>query len=487
MSRRGGTNNWKWWDVSSVRDDSTIGFFGPRGCGKTTAMRSVLRAKNLNRGIVMCPTPEAFVTYSKFVPSCFIYDEFSEETLEKVMSFQNLQAVKIDEMFEAELAALKDRHNQVRAEKWKQREEMFAERATRQRWSNHEMQLAWLREIEDEKFSNTQDEAAIKKFMDDRRVELRRPSAMFLVLDDLSSYKAAMSSETTQKLINNGRHYIIMLMVAVQYSVDFPCKCRGGLDWLVIFYDSMPSNVKRLYEMYVGIFHSRDQFDEAIDDARRRNAALVVRKNNQSPHLTDSVFLYSPDHLFASNSFLGDKQFAWVHNMFYDAQKANDRLMHFEATKKKGGAGPGKRGRGEEEEAEIPRKPSHARARKDDAPESVDRKEVKQETEVAEEEPIEQMSDEEPEEFEKRRKETLRKRQFDADLRGLRARMKAKAARKQTIAKEKDRAAAITIVEVEPSTEESKEDKPKRSSTTKRTHRSKPPEDSSNAETKTDT
>jgi hypothetical protein len=341
-SDRSKFTNWRYWNIDSVGDDSTVALFGPRGCGKTTLMRHILRRKNFNRGLVMCPTPEAFQTYSEFIPPCFIYDEFDEDVLANIMAFQKLIAYRVNSLLKSEVVIMIDRHQRLRKEQWISREKRLIEYANKHQWTEEQIQTAWVREIAQEKFLNAQNESSLQSFLSGRRLELRKPKTMFLLLDDMSSYKPAMNSEILKKIINNGRHYLLFLIFAVQYAADFPCGCRGGLDWVIVFFDTIQNNVKRLFEMYVGIFPSREAFDIALKDASTRGCALVIRKNNPSPLLEDSVFLLKNERTMELPTYLGDPCWEYVHNMFFDNDKYINRIVEKEkSSNKKGASGSG--------------------------------------------------------------------------------------------------------------------------------------------------
>jgi predicted AAA+ superfamily ATPase len=104
MSKRG--RPFRYLNIDDIADNATIGFFGPRRSGKTTAMCTILAAKNLARGIAMCPTPEAFVTYSEFLPLPFIYEQFDEPALERIMRFQKAACFKVHQIWRHEMAQL---------------------------------------------------------------------------------------------------------------------------------------------------------------------------------------------------------------------------------------------------------------------------------------------------------------------------------------------------------------------------------------------
>lgn len=274
----------------------------------------------------MCPTPECFATYGEFIPKSYIYDYFSEDILRRIMDYQKSQSFAIYTNWRNEVAQMMVKHNERIALDWDARLKKIEERALANNFTRSQIESAFLVEKEEYEFQNKQAVSAIRSWARQRKKELRRPFSMFVILDDLASNKKDINSETVKYLMNNGRHYFIFLVIAIQYCIDFPAACRGGLDWVVIFYDSLAPNLKRLYQNYVGCFPNQDVFETVLKGAAANGQAIVIKKNNASPRLEDSVFLFQPDHLFLNDSYFGDENFLYVHHMFYNQRKFEKEL-----------------------------------------------------------------------------------------------------------------------------------------------------------------
>jgi hypothetical protein len=311
----------KFLNVNDIKFSQTIAFFGTRGSGKTTATMNILLSKRMRRGIVMCPTPEAICTYSDVIPLGYIYDYFDEQVLCKIMNYQYALKLRLHhqwqkEMSEMEAAAAIDRKN-----RWLEREARLAQRQKDENLTAREVEVLYEREIYEEEFENQQNLAMRISHGRTRKDQINEPHSMFCVLDDLSSDPDAMRSKVLKKLMDNGRHYLMLLLIICQYSIDFPAKCRGGLDWVVIFFDTLAPNLKRLYENYVGEFPDRHIFSEVLAECARRNACLVINKRSKSTNIYDKVFLFAPKELWISTTFIGDPQFAYVSDMYFSEKK----------------------------------------------------------------------------------------------------------------------------------------------------------------------
>lgn len=318
MSRK---RPFRWFQPEMMAEDACCGFFGPRNSGKTVTMTSILATKDLDRGIAMCPTPEAFTTYSEFIPLPYIYQHFDEEALDRAMRFQQAARFRIHQIWRHEMAELEVAAQALRARKWDERMDRLEERATQRGWTQQQVEIAYERAVVDEEAEEKVNGEMRQQHGRDRKKELRRPYSMFCILDDLSSEKSTMKSELLKKIINNGRHFMLMLFVAVQYVMDFPAACRGGLDWVCVFWDTLEPNVKRLYESIVGVFPTLHDFKAALQDACRQGACLMVKKNMPTADPWDCVFFYRAKVTHLSARYFGGAAYEYVANMFLDEAK----------------------------------------------------------------------------------------------------------------------------------------------------------------------
>lgn len=113
---------------------------------------------------------------------------------------------------------------------------------------------------------------------------------------------------------------------------------------MIIFFDTLQPNIKRLYENYVGEFPDRHIFAEALRECARRNCCLVINKRSRSADLYESVFLFQPQELWLSTKYFGDPQYEWVHKMFFSDQKFKASLGGGGGSRPNEGKGKGKKG-----------------------------------------------------------------------------------------------------------------------------------------------
>jgi hypothetical protein len=320
--RPDGAREFRFWNLDDVLFTHTIGIFARRGSGKTTVTMNLLQAKTrIPRGIVICPTPEAVVVYADAIPLSYIYDYFDEEVLTRIMNYQHSVKVRLHQQYRVEVAEREQRSEADKAPRWARRMHALKERLTGQELTEQQLEIHIAREQYEFEIENSRLLEDRKSWANTRRLQLQEPYSMFCVLDDLSSDPDAVRSRVMKKLMDNGRHYLMLLIITCQYSMDFPAACRGGLDWVVIFFDTLRPNLKRLYENYVGEFSDQRIFADALAECARRNCCLVINKRSRSPNLYESVFLFRPEPVWLITRMFGNEQYMMVHDMFYDEHK----------------------------------------------------------------------------------------------------------------------------------------------------------------------
>lgn len=147
------------------------------------------------------------------------------------------------------------------------------------------------------------------------------PNHVFLVLDDCMDNKAWIKNITTQGLFKNGRHWNILFLLAMQYSMDIPPALRTGFDYVFILKENIMANKKRLYEHYCGIFPSFDMFCQTLDYCTENYGCIVIDNRNTSNKVNDVVFWYKADHAHASTPFrVGSEGFWKYHKNNYDTE-----------------------------------------------------------------------------------------------------------------------------------------------------------------------
>ena len=117
----------------------------------------------------------------------------------------------------------------------------------------------------------------------------------FLILDDCLYDNSWIKSKQIRSLFMNGRHYKMMFIITMQYSLGIPPNLRTNIDYVFILREPNLQNRKRLYESYAGMFPSFDIFCQVMDQCTENYECLVINNNSHSNKLEDMVFWYKAD------------------------------------------------------------------------------------------------------------------------------------------------------------------------------------------------
>lgn len=79
----------KYFDITSIKSTHTVVLLGKRDTGKSTVAKDILfYHRDMPMGTVICPTEPVNPTYSKFIPSIFVHDEYDAAIVDKLMQRQ---------------------------------------------------------------------------------------------------------------------------------------------------------------------------------------------------------------------------------------------------------------------------------------------------------------------------------------------------------------------------------------------------------------
>lgn len=129
----------------------------------------------------------------------------------------------------------------------------------------------------------------------------------FVIMDDCLYDDRWSRDKLMRMLFMNGRHWNIMLIITMQYPLGVPPVLRTNIDYTFILRENYPSNRKRIYENYAGMFHTFEAFCQVMDQCTENYECLVINNNVKSNMLQDQVFWYRAEP--HSEFRLGAKEF----------------------------------------------------------------------------------------------------------------------------------------------------------------------------------
>lgn len=138
------------------------------------------------------------------------------------------------------------------------------------------------------------DEDELQRFIDRQKkckLECPNPNA-FLVIDDCSDDPKMLSRPVMQNLFKNGRHYSMLLLVGLQYSMDIKPTIRQCIDYVFIFREPNENSRKNLYANYAGVTGSYNNFCDLMDQVTGDFNCLVIDNRQQGMDFDKCVFYY---------------------------------------------------------------------------------------------------------------------------------------------------------------------------------------------------
>ena len=117
------------------------------------------------------------------------------------------------------------------------------------------------------------------------------PSA-FLLMDDLMADTSWQKAPVMREIFFNGRHYKLLTVLSLQYTMGLNVSFRNQMDWVFLFKESIWANKKRLYDNFAGMFHTQQIFNKVLDDLTDNYGCLVIHNGCNSNKLSDQIFWY---------------------------------------------------------------------------------------------------------------------------------------------------------------------------------------------------
>jgi hypothetical protein len=167
---------------------------------------------------------------------------------------------------------------------------------------------------------NKLDMTAIEQFVVRQKIAkqyLEVPWAM-QIIDDCTDNPRIFKEPVFQSYYKNGRHWKMLHILSLQYSMDIPPAIRTNIDYTFILRESNVSNREKLHKNYASCIDSLSEFNQIMDAVTEDYTALVICNRVQSNKIEDCVFWYKADPNRLPRNWKFGHQTFWEHN--------NDRL-----------------------------------------------------------------------------------------------------------------------------------------------------------------
>jgi hypothetical protein len=148
---------------------------------------------------------------------------------------------------------------------------------------------------------NKLDMDAVRNFVTRQKIAkewLPNPWAL-QIIDDCTDDPSIFRTPLIQAYYKNGRHWNMVHILSLQYSMDIPPPIRTNIDYTFILRETNLRNRKNLHENYAGCIPSFAMFEQIMDSITEDYTALVINNRIQSNKLEDCVFWYKakPDNI----------------------------------------------------------------------------------------------------------------------------------------------------------------------------------------------
>ncbi|MEK6883650.1 MAG: ATPase/DNA packaging protein, partial [Nanoarchaeota archaeon] len=117
-------------------------------------------------------------------------------------------------------------------------------------------------------------------------------NGLLIILDDLAFKKSIFEDELIMKIMYNGRHFNITLMMIVQEPVSCPKSIRNSFEYIITTRESMPAQQKNLYESYFGNFINLKTFVANLKHHTKENHVLWLDNSRNEDRVEDCIYTF---------------------------------------------------------------------------------------------------------------------------------------------------------------------------------------------------
>ena len=135
------------------------------------------------------------------------------------------------------------------------------------------------------------------------------------VIDDCTDDPKQLRHPIFQAYYKNGRHWHMIHILSLQYSLDIMPNIRSNIDYTFIMRESSKKNRKKLYENYCpDCVETQEDFNALMDALTGDYGALVVCNRTTSNKIEDCIFYFKAEPNAISPAFKFGHQSAWEFN-----------------------------------------------------------------------------------------------------------------------------------------------------------------------------
>lgn len=163
-------------------------------------------------------------------------------------------------------------------------------------------------------------EKAKKKYIEKKKK--CDPRAILLMDDCLSQKSVWKKDPLISEIFFNGRHYQVMFILTMQYSLGITPELRNNFDYIFLLREDFINNQQRLYNNYAGMFPSFDSFRQVFRELTKNYGAMVISNRgvgnaeDEIDEITSKIYWFKAKKI--TDAEFGCKQFNEYHKNNYD-------------------------------------------------------------------------------------------------------------------------------------------------------------------------
>ena len=154
-----------------------------------------------------------------------------------------------------------------------------------------------------------------------RKKEGKKPKddSLMLIMDDCMSSKGDwLKDPQILELFFNGRHHHLSFILTMQFALGIPPELRSNFDYIFLLAEDFPSNRKRLYEHYAGMFPTLNIFEQVFAEITEDYGIMVIDNRIHSKNITDKVYWYKAKE--TKEFTIGPNKYIRYHKKNYDKE-----------------------------------------------------------------------------------------------------------------------------------------------------------------------
>jgi len=233
----------KYFNPSEMRKNPVILVIGKRGSGKSTVAETICSYfAHIEEGLCISPTDHFSGFWARHIPPLYIHGEYNPGITKRLLDHQ---------------------YN-----KWKKYKQKCKKRG--------------------------------------KKPKPGKISPAFAIYDDVSFDKSFFRDLMTRKLLMNGRHFAMTIVITVQYLMDITADLRNQIDYVVVMKETSRNNREKLHHYFAGMFPSLVSFEKTLMKCTEDRECMVIDNTAGSYNPEDCVYFYraTPNKRFRMGSRL---------------------------------------------------------------------------------------------------------------------------------------------------------------------------------------